>query len=168
MRLVKSYPICASSGVLGPKRRQGDMQVPEGFYVVDRFNPVSSFHLSLGFNYPNDSDRVLSDKRSPGGDVFIHGNCVTIGCIPIEDGPMEEVYVAAVDARLGGARSIPVHIFPARMDEAGVSWLKGQAKGDVELEGFWGGLVEGYAAFETSRRVPTVRVDRQTGRYVVK
>src|ERR1044071_496689 len=48
--LIKEYKICAASGSLGPKRRQGDNQVPEGFYYVDRFNPASNFYLSLGVN----------------------------------------------------------------------------------------------------------------------
>jgi murein L,D-transpeptidase YafK len=167
LTLVKTYPVCAASGVLGPKRRQGDGQVPEGFYVVDRFNPWSNFHLSLGLDYPNASDRVLSDKKAPGGDVFIHGDCVTIGCIPLQDGPVEEVYLAAVDARLAGAKSIPVHVFPARMDEAGMDGLLAQAKADPSLRAFWEGLRPGFSAFERTRRIPAVRVDRKTGQYVV-
>ncbi|MFQ5335778.1 MAG: murein L,D-transpeptidase family protein, partial [Flavobacteriales bacterium] len=66
---LKDYAICFSSGELGPKRQQGDFQVPEGFYYINRFNPVSSFHLSLGINYPNASDRTLG-KSHPGGDIF--------------------------------------------------------------------------------------------------
>ncbi len=83
--LLKTYKICASSGTLGPKRKQGDIQVPEGFYVIDRFNPVSNFYLSLGVSYPNASDKILGVKGALGGDIFIHGNCVTIGCLPISD-----------------------------------------------------------------------------------
>src|SRR4051812_10092789 len=75
--LVKSYRICARSGGLGPKRGEGDMQVPEGVYAIERFNPNSKFHLSLGLDYPNASDRVRG-ARPFGGDIFIHGECVTI------------------------------------------------------------------------------------------
>ncbi|MBC7451384.1 MAG: hypothetical protein H7259_07840, partial [Cytophagales bacterium] len=54
--LTKTYSICSASGTSGPKRKQGDNQVPEGVYYIDRFNPASNFHLSLGLNYPNTSD----------------------------------------------------------------------------------------------------------------
>src|SRR6476661_5799507 len=81
-RLFKTYKVCMQSGSMGPKRLQGDYQVPEGFYYINEFNPRSSYHLSLGINYPNASDKVLSDSLKPGGEIYIHGNCVTVGCIP--------------------------------------------------------------------------------------
>ena len=86
--LVHTYPIQCASGRLGPKRREGDGQVPEGFYFVERFNPRSLFHLSLGLNYPNASDRLLTtNPAQPGSDVFIHGNAVSVGCLAMGDGP---------------------------------------------------------------------------------
>src|ERR1700741_465099 len=100
-KAFKTYDICASSGVLGPKRRQGDGQVPEGFYTVAAFNPYSSYYLSLGVSYPNASDRIIG-KNNLGGDIMIHGNCVTIGCMPLTDTYIKEVYVMAVEARNGG------------------------------------------------------------------
>ena len=78
-RWFKTYEVCASSGELGPKAKQGDGQVPEGFYHIDRFNPASSFYLSLGLNYPNSADKRRNPGGNLGGDIFIHGNCVTIG-----------------------------------------------------------------------------------------
>ena len=89
-KLFKSYKVCALAGTLGPKRMQGDYQVPEGFYHINEFNPNSMYHLSLGLNYPNLSDRMLSDSLQPGGDIYIHGSCVTTGCIPITDQQVEE------------------------------------------------------------------------------
>jgi len=68
--LVHEYRICTSSGVLGPKRRFGDEQVPEGFYELDWFNPQSNFFLSLHISYPNASDRVLGYRQNLGGDIF--------------------------------------------------------------------------------------------------
>jgi len=62
--LLKSYGICATSGVLGPKRRFGDEQVPEGFYDLDWFNPQSNFFLSMHVNYPNAADRILGSHES--------------------------------------------------------------------------------------------------------
>ena len=32
--LLKTYPMCRWSGQLGPKTREGDRQVPEGFYPI--------------------------------------------------------------------------------------------------------------------------------------
>ncbi len=162
--LVRSYLICASSGTVGPKRREGDLQVPEGFYHVSGFNPWSRFHLSLRVDYPNASDRILGDPRSPGGDIFIHGSCVTIGCIPLRDGPIEEVYLAAVDARSAGQRHMPVHIFPSRLDG---DWLRleREAWRGPGLLAFWRNLQEGSAIFEKTRRLPKVTVDG-SGKYV--
>ena len=111
-RLVKSFSFTDNSGTLGPKRRQGDGQIPEGFYHIDRFNPWSSYYLSLGINYPNKSDRLLKTGIDPGGDIFIHGSDVTIGCIPIGNNSIEELYIIALDVKTGGQREIPVHIFP--------------------------------------------------------
>ena len=89
-KLFKTYKVCALAGSLGPKRMRGDYQVPEGFYYINEFNPRSTYHLSLGLNYPNSSDRILGDSLQPGGDIYIHGKCVTSGCIPIMDQQIEE------------------------------------------------------------------------------
>jgi murein L,D-transpeptidase YafK len=85
-QLFKTYAICNMSGTLGRKYKQGDKQVPEGFYCIERFNPKSNFHLSLGLNYPNQADAFFSDKSNPGGDIFIHGDCVSVGCMAGYDG----------------------------------------------------------------------------------
>ena len=90
-KLFKTYKVCALAGTLGPKRLAGDYQVPEGFYYINEFNPRSNYHLSLGLNYPNASDKMLSDSLQPGGDIYIHGSCETTGCIPITDTPIEEL-----------------------------------------------------------------------------
>ncbi len=163
MVLVRTFPICASSGRLGPKRRQGDGQVPEGFYVIDRFNAYSNFHLSLGIDYPNRSDRIrgrAAGVADLGGDIFIHGECVTIGCIPIENGPIEVLFLAALDTRRAGQAKIPVHVFPARLDEAGMAALEAATE-DRSLVRFWRELQPAYLAFERTHRVPRVWVDAQ-------
>jgi murein L,D-transpeptidase YafK len=165
--LLKEYKICAASGSPGPKRRQGDSQVPEGFYYIDRFNPVSNFYLSMGVNYPNESDRILGAKGNLGGDIFIHGNCVSIGCMAITDDQIKELYLIAVEARSAGQSRIPVHIFPARMHQAGMKRLTAEASQNQTLLNFWRNLKEGYDLFENHRRLPSVTVDRQ-GRYLFK
>ena len=104
---VKGYSICRTSGNLGPKRREGDLQIPEGFYFIDRFNPKSNFYLSLGINYPNRSDTILGKKGEPGSDIFIHGGCATVGCVPITDDSIKEVYWVAVQAKSNGHSKIP-------------------------------------------------------------
>ena len=166
LKLVHTMAVCASSGVLGPKRRQGDLQVPEGFYHIDRFNPTSAYYLSLGINYPNASDRILTDPRRPGGDIFLHGACVTIGCVPLTDAGIRELYWLAVQARHAGQRSIPVHIFPFRMDDAAWNAAK-RLYPNASHWPFWKALREGYRIVETDKRLPEVSVDRG-GRYVVR
>ena len=167
-RPITAYKICASSGDLGPKRREGDGQVPEGFYYVDRFNPASRFHLSLGLNYPNTSDRILGVKNSFGGDIFIHGKCVTIGCIPIEDEPIKALYAVAILAHANGQTRIPVHIFPLRMNEDGMRVLRASHGGNPGVLSFWEDLRIGYEYFEQHRTLPQVLVNGITGRYDFK
>lgn len=155
-QLLKSYMFCATSGTVGPKRRSGDGQIPEGFYTINRFNPNSRFHLSLGLDYPNAVDRARAGRASPGGDIFIHGDCVTIGCIPITDAFIRELYLLAIWARGAGQASIPVHIFPAR--PSGPSWSQLEAPDDETMR-LWTQLAEAHAAFERGayRRVPRYR-----------
>ena len=159
-KVIKRYDFCESSGELGPKRRQGDWQIPEGFYTIDRFNPWSKFHLSLGINYPNRSDRILADKQDPGGDIFIHGNCVTIGCIPITDDKIKELYLFAVEAKNNGQDRIPVHIFPGRLGREEFEKLREEYAKDKELIDFWTNLEEGYTYFEKSRVLPQITVSK--------
>jgi murein L,D-transpeptidase YafK len=156
--LFKEYKICASSGKLGPKRRQGDYQVPEGFYTINEFNPFSNFHLSLGINYPNESDKTLGVKGNLGGNIFIHGDCVTIGCIPITNDCIKEVYLMAVEAKASGQKQIPVHIFPTRFDKG--AWIFQTYIDDKGLTKFWNNLQIGYEYFESHKRLPTISIKK--------
>ncbi len=161
--LVDSYTICQSSGNLGPKRREGDGQVPEGFYSVSVFQPASEFYLALGVSYPNKADRINGDKKSPGGDIMIHGNCVTIGCIPMTDDKIKEIYIMAVEARNHGEQNIPIHIFPTHMNNEGMTFLQ-QSNPDKTLLDFWKNLKKGYDYFETKKTLPEVSINL-TGEY---
>ncbi len=159
--LLKEYRICRISGDPGPKRKQGDMQIPEGCYHIDRFNPWSQFHLSLGINYPNESDRVLSNRQNPGGDIFIHGSCVTIGCLPMTDDRIKEIYILAIEARNNGQQNIPVHIFPCKMSG---EWYTAQMEKYAENQNFidfWSNLEEAYLYFEMNKTLPTFTVDKE-------
>lgn len=157
-KLVETYAICRSSGTLGPKRREGDYQVPEGFYNVSVFQPSSEFYLALEVSYPNKADHIKSDKLHPGGDIMIHGNCVTIGCMPLTDDKIKEVYLMAVEARNGGEQTIPICIFPTPLTDKGMAWLKDNVK-DKEKIDFWNNLKEGYSYFETNKKLPKIGID---------
>lgn len=160
--LILTLHFCQTSGKLGPKRKEGDLQIPEGVYFIDRFNPKSNFHLALGLNYPNRSDRVLGDPQQPGSDIFIHGDCVTTGCIPLTDDKIRLLYVMAVEARESGQEHIPVHIFPARLAPGVPEKL---SMGNLKRHlAFWKGLQPVYEHFET-KRIPPVVLITASGAY---
>jgi murein L,D-transpeptidase YafK len=161
--LVNTYAMCGTSGVLGGKRARGDAQIPEGFYTIDIFNPSSQFHLSLGVSYPNAVDRFRGVATNLGGDIFVHGGCATIGCVPITDAGIEEVYLMALMARDAGQSRIPIHLFPTRLDDDGFAWLRDTFGTHHPEFDFWENLREGYLAFESTRIVP--EVDHHQGRY---
>lgn len=142
-----TYKICSRSGQLGPKRAQGDGQVPEGFYHIDKFNPTSNFYLSLGLNYPNLSDKRKSKAGNLGGDIFIHGSCVTIGCLPMTDDFIKEIYLLAIHARNNGQNKIPVYIFPFQMTNQNMLKYKEKYKNNTELISFWTNLKIGHDKF---------------------
>ncbi len=158
MSLMRAYPIAAMSGALGPKRREGDLQTPEGFYRIVRFNPRSRYHLSMGLDYPNASDRRRGDPR-PGNDIYIHGDRVSAGCMAMTDVLIDEIYPLCQGARNRSA--IPVHVFPARLTDAALADLAARYP---QQAAFWGELKPVYDAFERTRVVPRVSVT-QTGAY---
>ena len=158
--LIKTYDFCQSSGILGPKRQQGDLQTPEGIYHIDRFNPTSSFHLSMGINYPNRADKKLG-KSNPGGDIFIHGNCVTVGCIPITDDKIKELYILCVEAKNGGQSKITTHFYPYKMTDIN---HKSYIDKYPENKSLWNELKPIYQSFEKNKFVPYVKID-ENGSY---
>lgn len=167
-KLFKTYKICAMAGTLGPKRMRGDYQVPEGFYYINEFNPRSEYHLSLGLNYPNASDRLLSDSTQPGGEIFIHGSCVTTGCIPITDGQIEELYILCSYAKDMGEDFIPVHIFPVNFNNArSVDYLNKYLQTFSEYTPFAKSMRSAFYYFEKYREVPFVMVNGK-GEYVTE
>lgn len=101
MTSIASYPILAASGNLGPKLKEGDGQVPEGFYMIESLNPNSAYHLSLRLDYPNAYDRARAAEEGRtqlGGDIMIHGREVSAGCLAMGDPAIEELFVLAADA----------------------------------------------------------------------
>jgi murein L,D-transpeptidase YafK len=165
--LFKTYKVCALAGTLRPKRLQGDYQVPEGFYYINEFNPKSMYHLSLGLNYPNASDRILSDSLMPGGDIYIHGSCVTTGCIPVNDQQIEELYILAAHAKNQGQDFIPVHIFPIRFDNPrSNNYLARFVRDFPEYNPLADELKHAYLYFEKTRKLPVIMISR-SGDYLV-
>lgn len=162
----KSYKVCALAGTMGPKRMEGDYQVPEGFYYINEFNGNSQYHLSLGLNYPNPSDKLLADPMKPGGEIYIHGSCVTTGCIPILDNKIEELYVLSSHAKGSGQDFIPVHIFPAKYDvKRSADYLEKVYESDPSLKAFESNLKRVYDFFEENRRLPVIAISPE-GKYV--
>ncbi|MCX7863199.1 MAG: hypothetical protein N2449_09430 [Bacteroidales bacterium] len=152
---ITSYPLCATSGKPGPKRMQGDEQMPEGVYQIIHFNPNSSFLLSLKLNYPNASDVKFCYQNKCGNDIFIHGNCVTVGCFPIGDEAIKELYILAIEAASQGQSRIPVHIFPCKMNEQNINDLQTIYP---QHQQFWNSLKPIFDYFETHRKLPLVRI----------
>jgi murein L,D-transpeptidase YafK len=104
--VVRRYPVALGFSPEGDKARQGDGRTPEGVFRIDRRNPQSRFHLSVGLDYPHASHRAAAAAAgvSPGGDIFIHGQPPgvegrariahdwTDGCIAVTNAAMEEIW----------------------------------------------------------------------------
>ncbi len=166
-KLFKTYKVCMQSGTMGPKRMEGDYQVPEGFYYINEFNPNSAYHLSLGLNYPNSSDRILSDANRPGSAIYIHGNCVSTGCIAISDAPIEELFALASSVKNQGQQDfIPVHVFPIRYNvPKSAAYLENMMKDNESLQQFNKSIKYAYDYFEQKKQLPIIMVNQQ-GDYV--
>lgn len=111
-RFIGMYPIAAASGQLGPKLREGDLQVPEGIYRIESLNPNSLYHLSLRVDYPNEYDLAkakLEGRDKPGTDIMIHGGHLSIGCLAMGDDAIEELFVLAAET---GIENIKLIISP--------------------------------------------------------
>lgn len=161
--LFKTYDICAISGTLGPKRIQGDRQVPEGCYSIIEYNPNSSYHLSMKLNYPNESDYYFSDSSRPGDMIFIHGGCATIGCIPLTDSKIEEVWTLTTLAK---NKIINVHIFSIKFDKQ-TNWnaLQTTIYSQKDLD-FQESMKKIYFYFQDKKKLPIVTIG-SSGNYII-
>jgi len=155
---VYTYPICAYSGKLGPKLKEGDKQSPEGFYSVpyNKLNPNSHFHLSFNLGYPNEYDRA---HGRTGSYLMVHGKCASVGCYAMTDSKIEEIYGLVESALQQGQSRVDVHVFPFRMSNYNISKYK-----NSKWYGFWQNLKEGYDIFQKSHLPPQVAVEN--GKYV--
>lgn len=147
---LKTYPVCRWSGQLGPKRREGDRQVPEGFYSVTPglMNPNSAYFLSFNIGYPNAFDRA---HGFTGGLIMVHGACSSAGCFAMTDEQMGEIYAIAREAFAGGQRSIQVQSLPFRMTPENLA----RYRLDPNMP-FWRQIKDGADIFEVTKREPQV------------
>lgn len=104
---LRAIDIELGSSPVGHKRMEGDGRTPEGAYFIDRRNPNSQYHLSVGISYPNAQDLTLAQAMGvrPGGDIFIHGtprekrrsSDWTAGCIAVSNREIEDIYAMVRD-----------------------------------------------------------------------
>ncbi len=97
-RHIHTYPLTASSGHLGPKLKEHDLQIPEGIYSLTSFNPFSKMHLSMMINYPNAFDRkkaLLEGRRHLGGNIFLHGKAESVGCLAVGNHAIDQLFLLA-------------------------------------------------------------------------
>ncbi|RZK82766.1 MAG: murein L,D-transpeptidase, partial [Methylobacterium sp.] len=150
--LLKTYPICRWSGQLGPKRKQGDRQAPEGFYTITpgQMNPNSSYYLSFDTGFPNAYDRA---NGSTGNYLMVHGTCSSAGCFAMTDASMSEIYAVAREAFAGGQRAFQFQSYPFRMTASNMAKYRNDPNAP-----FWRNLKEGADYFEALRDEPKVGV----------
>lgn len=151
-RQVRNYKICAWSGKLGPKMKEGDRQAPEGFYPLSKanMNPNSSYYLAINTGYPNAYDRA---NKASGTHLMIHGACSSSGCYSMTDEQMVEIFALARDAFGGGQSTIQLQAFPFRMTAENMA----RHRDNPNIE-FWKMLKVGYDHFEVTKRPPEVNV----------
>jgi murein L,D-transpeptidase YafK len=145
-QLFKTYEICAWSGGLGPKIKEGDRQSPEGFYAITPglMNPKSSYYLAFNTGFPNKFDRSYGRT---GADLMVHGDCSSRGCYAMTDDNIAELYALGREAFKGGQRTFDLQIYPFRMTTANM--IKHRNSEHID---FWWNLKEGYDAFEISKQ----------------
>lgn len=149
---VKSFPMCRWSGQLGPKRTEGDRQVPEGFYTITpgQMNPNSHYYLSFNIGYPNAYDRA---NGAAGGSIMVHGVCSSAGCFSMTDKQIEEIYALARESFAGGQRAIQMQSYPFHMTAENLAKLRL----DPNMP-FWRELKKGSDYFEVTKTETPVGV----------
>mgnify|MGYP000850377659 CR=1 FL=1 len=161
-QLIKTYKFTAFSGNLGPKIKEGDRQIPEGFYQLETFNPLSIFHLSFKVNYPNECDKIRNKNVTYlGGDIYIHGKNKTIGCIPLGNKNISELYWICVNSFSINSK-MQIHIFPCKMDEKNMQNLYDQFP---ENNIFWQSLQPIYRFFQSHKMLGEITGCDSLGNY---
>lgn len=155
--LIREFPICDLSGDVGPKRRYKDLQVPEGFYHISNLNPYSKFYLSMQINYPNASDSIRGVKGHLGNYIFIHGECISSGCLAITNDKIKELFVYCVEAYNSGQERIGITLFPSRLSDSVYAGLQSRYSKDKDKISLWADLKKSYDLFQQTRVPPTIK-----------
>lgn len=144
----RSYKVCAWSGEVGPKFREGDRQSPEGFYEVTpgHMNPRSNYFLSFNLGFPNKFDRA---HGRTGTNLMVHGDCSSRGCYAMTDDQIGEIYALVRESHKGGNRSVQVQVYPFRMTGKNLAKFA-----DSEHMDFWKNIKEGHDIFEITKTKP--------------
>jgi murein L,D-transpeptidase YafK len=150
--LLKTYPICRWSGDLGPKKKEGDRQAPEGFYTITpgQMNPVSNYYLAFNTGFPNAYDRAWGYT---GSELMVHGDCSSRGCYAMTDEQIQEIYALARESFFGGQKAFQLEAFPFRMTALNMAKHRNNPN-----FAFWKMLKQGYDHFEATRQEPKVAV----------
>jgi murein L,D-transpeptidase YafK len=150
--LLKTYPICKWSGDLGPKKKEGDRQAPEGFYSITpgQMNPNSSYYLAFNTGFPNTYDRTMGYT---GSQLMVHGDCSSRGCYAMTDEQIQEIYALARESFFGGQKAFQLQAYPFRMTAMNMAKHRNNPN-----FAFWKMLKEGYDHFNASHQEPKVAV----------
>jgi murein L,D-transpeptidase YafK len=150
--LLKTYPICRWSGDLGPKKKEGDRQAPEGFYTITpgQMNPHSNYYLAFNTGFPNTYDRAMGYT---GAQLMVHGDCSSRGCYAMTDEQIQEIYTLARESFFGGQTAFQFEAFPFRMTSLNMAKHRNNPN-----FAFWEMLKEGYDHFEATHQEPKVAV----------
>ncbi|MCA0400708.1 MAG: murein L,D-transpeptidase [Proteobacteria bacterium] len=150
--LLKTFPMCRWSGQLGPKKVEGDRQVPEGFYAItqNQLNPNSSYYLSFNVGYPNAFDRAHGRN---GTNIMVHGACSSRGCFSMTDEQIADIYALTREAFGGGQKAVQMQSFPFRMSAENLAKFRAD-----ENMPFWKNLKEGADHFDVTKREVQVSV----------
>jgi len=154
---IREFSICEISGSIGPKRHSHDLQVPEGFYHISDLNPYSRYYLSMQINYPNASDSIRGVHGHLGNLIFIHGECLSSGCIAITNDKIKELFVYCIEAYNSGQKKIEMTIFPARLNDSTYSHLTSGFSKNKDKISLWADLKRSYDLFNKTKVPPTVK-----------
>jgi murein L,D-transpeptidase YafK len=150
--LLKTYPICRWSGDLGPKKKEGDRQAPEGFYTITpgQMNPNSSYYLAFNTGFPNAYDRAMGYT---GSELMVHGDCSSRGCYAMTDEQIQEIYALARESFFGGQKAFQLQAYPFRMTALNMAKHRNNPN-----FAFWKMLKEGYDHFDATHQEPKVAI----------
>jgi murein L,D-transpeptidase YafK len=150
--LLKTYPICRWSGDLGPKKKEGDRQAPEGFYTITpgQMNPNSNYYLAFNTGFPNAYDRAMGYT---GSELMVHGDCSSRGCYAMTDEQIQEIYALARESFFGGQKAFQLQAYPFRMTALNMAKHRNNPN-----FAFWKMLKEGYDHFNATHQEPKVAV----------